>query len=800
MTDTTLNEPMNDLLLAIERFKLVAKATHDVIWDWDLARGTVWWNEGMQEIFGYRPEDIESGPNSWFDRIHPDDQEQVVKKIYQIIDKGESNWSNFYRFRRADGSYAHVHDRGYTIQGGGKPVRMVGSMMDISQQLRSDKAREESEESLRFAMQAAQLGTWNLNPADRTALLNDRCKELYGHPADAEMHYEGLVQFIHPDDRARVIKSVERALDPSVRAVYDVRYRVIGASDGKLRWLHCTGQAYFDQAGAPYRFSGISREITAEVTGQEKIAWADQQAAMTIEGSGAGSFMVDLATNEIIYSPTMARIITGSEAANMTRDILLASLHPDDVDIRNQAYAEAADNGELRYEARFVWNDSSVHWVRVLGRYLYDSMGKAISLSGIVMDITDRIESEQRLKVNEEHLRTLIEQAPVATALFVGKDMVIDIPNEAMLKVWGKGRSVIGKPLRDALPELEGQPFLAILDRIYKTGEAHSEQGARADLVVDGRLQTFYYDYTYKPLKNSRGEVYAILDMAVDVTEQVISRQELEQSEERYRQLASELERRVGQRTDELHQANIELVNSNNNLQQFAYAASHDMQEPLRKIQSFGSRLLSTYSEKLDDNGKYMLNRIQDASKRMSAMIDDLLAYSRLTTREGEFDEVRLSEIVHSVLADLEISIQEQKTDIIVEDLPVVWGNGSQLAQLMQNLISNAIKYRLPDQQSIVRLSYRSVNEAEKATLPKLLPDHPYIRLEVIDNGIGFDEIYLDRIFQMFQRLHGRSEFSGSGIGLALCKKVVQNHHGYITAQSQPGKGATFIVYLPQPR
>ena len=215
------------------------------------------------------------------------------------------------------------------------------------------------------------------------------------------------------------------------------------------------GRAYFDPSGKPIRFSGISREITSEITSQEKIAWADQQAAMTIEGSGAGSFMVTLATNEIIYSPTMARIIAGSESVNMTRDILLASLHPDDVDVRNQAYAEAEDNGELRYEARFIWNDGSVHWVRVLGRYLYDSMGKAVSLSGIVMDITDRIESEQRLKVNEEHLRTLIEQAPVATALFVGRDLVIDIPNEAMLKVWGKGRSVIGKPLREALPELE---------------------------------------------------------------------------------------------------------------------------------------------------------------------------------------------------------------------------------------------------------------------------------------------------------------------------------------------------------
>lgn len=795
----TLPEHKDDLLMAIERFELVAKATHDVIWDWDLQQGTVWWSNGMENVFGYRAGEIELGPDSWYDRLHPDDQERVITKIHKVIDRGETNWSDFYRFRRANGTYADVHDRGYTIQHDGKPVRMVGSMMDISEQLMADKAREESEESLKQAIQAAQLGTWSLNPSDKIALFNDRCKELYGYPSDTEMHYSSLIEFIHPDDRQRVVDAIARALDPAYRHTYDVRYRVIGASDQKLRWLHCTGQAYFDSADKPFRFSGISREITSEVTSQEKIAWADQQAAMTIEGSGAGSFMVTLATNEIIYSPTMARIITGVDDINLTRNVLLASLHPDDVVIRDRAYAEAADNGELRYEARFVWRNGSVHWVRVLGRYLYDSAGKALTLSGIVMDITDRIESEQRLKVNEEHLRTLIEQAPVATALYVGKDMIVDIPNEAMLKVWGKGRSVIGKRLSDALPELAEQPFLDILNQIYRTGEAHSERGARADLVVDGRLQTFYFDYTYKPFKNANGDVYAILNMAVDVTEQVVSRQELERSEERYRQLASELETRVRQRTDELHQANIELVNSNNNLQQFAYAASHDMQEPLRKIQSFGSRLQSTYADKLDENGKYMLNRIQDASKRMSAMIDDLLAYSRLTTREGEFGGVRMGEIVASVLADLEISIQEQKTEIFVEDLPEVWGNAHQLTQLMQNLISNAIKYRLPEQASTIRISYRNVENAERDTLPKLLSEHRYIRLEVTDNGIGFDEIYLDRIFQMFQRLHGRSEFSGSGIGLALCKKVVQNHHGYITAQSRPGEGSTFIVYLPQP-
>ncbi|MEO6287813.1 MAG: PAS domain-containing protein [Dyadobacter sp.] len=672
----TQNDHKDDLLLAIERFELVAKATHDVIWDWDLVKNTIWWNEGMQQIFGHMPADVVEGPDSWYDLIHPEDQDRVLKKIHLVIDQGGSNWSDIYRFRRGDGSYAYVNDRGYTILSEGKPVRMVGSMMDISAQLKAEQARKESE---------------------------------------------------------------------------------------------------------------------------EKINWADQRAAMTIEGSGAGSFLVTVETDEIIYSPTMAKILTGKDDRAITRDIFVQHIHPDDIPIRKEAYANASKTGQLRFEARFVWIDSSIHWVRVIGQYLHDSSGKAISLSGIVMDVTDRVQSEHQIKSNEQHLRTLIEQAPVATSLFVGKDMIIEMPNEAMLKVWGKGDSVIGKPLKDALPELINQPFLSILDRIYETGVPYAEQAARCELVMNGVPEVFYFNFTYKPLRDSSGEIYAILDMAVDVTDQVISRQDLEKSEERYRQLASELERRVQQRTEELHSANQELVNSNNNLQQFAYAASHDMQEPLRKIQAFSSRLQTVYTKELDENGVFMLNRIQDASKRMSMMIDDLLAYSRLTTRETEFKPVALSDIVTNVVADLEIAIQEQNTEISVQPLPVVWGNPLQLTQLMQNLLSNAIKYKHQDKLSKIKISATDADAEVISTLPKLLPDHTYICLEVFDNGIGFDEIYLDRIFQMFQRLHGRGEFSGSGIGLALCKKVVQNHHGYITARSSPGKGSVFIVYLPKP-
>ncbi|WP_138475322.1 PAS domain-containing sensor histidine kinase [Dyadobacter bucti] len=664
-----INSHDDNLLVAIERFELVAKATRDVIWDWDLVNGTVWWNSGMELIFGYAIGDVGTGPESWFDRIHPDDQEQVVKSIHDVIDQGGTNWADFYRFRRADGTYAKVHDRGYAIRTDGKAVRMVGSMIDVTEQLRLQEANRESEENLKFAMQAAQLGAWNLDPIGQTVHWDDRCRELYGFPSKNELRYENLVKFIHPGDRDRMMTAVRDALDPAIRSTYDIRYRTVGASDKKLRWLHCRGQAYFDNQGKAYRFSGISRDITDEVDNREKVLWADQQAAMTLEESGAGSFHVKLETDELIYTPVMAQIITGRESSKVTRDVFIRHIHPDDAALRLQAYQKAETTGQLRYEARFIWEDNSVHWIRAIGRYLYDSSGKAVSLSGLVMDITDRIESEQRLKTGEE----------------------------------------------------------------------------------------------------------------------------------RYRQLAEELEQRVSQRTEELRQANQELISSNNNLQQFAYAASHDMKEPLRKIQSFSSRLQTIYGKEFDDNGTFMLNRIQDASSRMSLMIDDLLAYSRLTA-EMNFEPVSLDELLASVLADLEISIQEQNAEITSDPLPEIWGNAGQLAQLIQNLLTNAIKYRRPDESPKIRITASDVNENEKRSLPALISDHPYVRLEISDNGIGFDEKYIERIFQMFQRLHGRGEFSGSGIGLAICKKVVQNHHGYISAKSIQGEGSTFVVYLPAVR
>lgn len=399
---------------------------------------------------------------------------------------------------------------------------------------------------------------------------------------------------------------------------------------------------------------------------------------------------------------------------------------------------------------------------------------------------------------SEARSRSLIEEAPVATCLMVGRELIIEVANQPMLTIWGKGNTLLGRPLADVLPELKGQPFLAILDEVFTTGVPYEAKAARADLEVEGVLGTYYFDFTYKPLLSAGGEVYAILNMAVDVTRQVVSRQKVEESEVRYRILSEDLEDRVKIRTQELVTANQDLQRSNDTLQQFAYIASHDLQEPLRKIQSFSSLLRSKFGQAMGEEGLGYLNRMSIAGERMSDLIKDLLAYSQISTRQQSFGSIALNAIVTEVLYTLDWQINKRKASVRVAELPVINGDKSQLEQLFQNLISNALKFTAPDIAPRVELTCTFMDRSElPATVRPNDTATRFCHISVHDNGVGFDTRYLDRIFQVFQRLHGKDQFPGTGVGLAICQQVVENHGGAITATSTPGQGSVFSVYLP---
>ncbi|WP_247236831.1 PAS domain S-box protein [Telluribacter sp. SYSU D00476] len=1173
-----------------------------------------------------------------------------------------------------------------------------------------------------FALQAAGLGVWELDPATSQVLWDDRCRELFGLAKDNLLTYEKAIQYIHPQDRERVDQAVQRAMNPQTDGWYDVTYRTLGADDGKLRWVRFYGRSYFTEAGQVYRFAGVAQEVTQQVLArqqQQQLAVLAEQApefmAVTdLEGrmqyvNQYGLELFGLTQEQVlnrhltefvppeemdrVNAEIMPSVLAGEWAgfvtlmqpltqqripvacnayllldpdsgqpygmAGIVRDrrpelkaqqkqqeiearfqslatqaplgVFIADeqayveywnpwwlnftgqtleqalgrsweqlIHPHDLDALLTGYLEASRqqvsysiearvrrrDGTYRYllftggprytadgtyvgnigtgldiddrkqaehalaesEARFrtMAEEADIliamsneigqttymnqAWTNLTGRSVADLMDRGwvdlvhpedreaflnlyqnaiqqqVSFSGefrilnklgeyrwllaqcptrfrpdgtftgyisSCVNITDIKLAEDALRLSEAKLRSVVETAPVAIGLFMGRDLVIELPNQTFIDIVGKGPDIVGKPLREVMPELdtENQPFLQILDDVYTSGKQFSSAGALVQIVRQGVMTYNYYNITYTPLFNEAGEVYAILDIAVDVTEQIHAQQELEQQktylqnaldiadlgtyhidvatnlgsyrdnirqwfglesptesmevilskvhpddralvartldssqqsegtgrhdityrladttgkttrylrsigktlfnegqpyaingiiqdvtpqiqarqileeretalrgaielaelgtweldvatgrvtysdrikswfgfdgaieslqtvynpihekdrsrveaallralepgssglyDEEYtlvnrltgqerivhaqgitlfdeqrrpikitgtaqditpqRRLQLALEQQVQQRTKELEaanaklaatnaeyaalnkeleEANVHLVRSNENLQQFAYVASHDLQEPLRKIQQFGDLLQNRYGEALGDGAGY-IKRMQSSARRMSALIEDLLDYSRISTRREASSTVALNAVVKRVLSTLDWAVQEAEAQVSVEPLPTILGDASQLNQLFQNLLSNALKFRRLDGADSPSTGSRVVPQIKVRSEQVLASDLPervkparaagsYYRIDVIDNGVGFDEKYLDRIFQVFQRLHGKSQYAGTGIGLAICEKVAANHGGAITANSRPGQGSVFSVYFP---
>ncbi|MDJ1496319.1 PAS domain S-box protein [Cytophagaceae bacterium DM2B3-1] len=1043
---------------------------------------------------------------------------------------------------------------------------------------------------LQLALDFSGVGMWELDGLQQKVYLDKRCRDLYGFSEEEEVTYKTVFQYVYSEDQIKVRESMAQVFDLG-QTITDIHFRIL-RSDGQLRWIHTKGKAYFDEQSTSRRFFGVVQDITAQMLFREQAATSEQLAELALEGGNAGWFTIRMNSGELEYSSELARIMTGS-GKSFSREELIEHIHPDDRKLRDIAYEESMQTGKLRYQIRFIWDDGSVHWVRVIGTYQYDAEGKPYFFSGIAQDITLEVEAQLQLEASEERfrniiqqspmaigllsgremvievgndklfefwrkddsikglklmealpeiegqgfiellqqvyddgkpvigssvlaklerkgkqedayfdftytplrntdssvsgvmimaidvteqvlarqkleeseakVRSLVENSPVAMSLFTGRDLVIEMSNVAMIKLWGKGDSVMGKPLRYALPELEGQPFLQILDDVFTTGIPYHARESKADLVVDGKLGTYYFNFTYQPLFDTSGNVYAILDVAIDVTEEVRTRKQLEESDlfarsiiynspvaklvligeemivqtvnenmmemigrdnsilglplmdaipelrttaipgylkdvfytgetfyqpeerielirygqpytgyynyiykalrntdnaiygiivtatevtgqvqarqkieeaeafmrnavdlaqlgtwsfdpvtnhvfysqrfqewfgltqrdadlneiyasispddidrikdavdwalnvdsggvfdEEYtiqnpvhgkiyilhakaltffdeqgisvkmigtvrditaeRQIQLKLEQQVQERTEELAVINEELaatneelatanedlfevnallLRSNDNLEKFAYIASHDLQEPLRKVQSFGDLLKKQYAPQLGE-GVQLLERMQSAAGRMSVLIRDLLSFSRVSSQKDKSDSVSLTQVLNTVLTLLELRIEETKATIQVDPLPTVFGDASQLEQLFQNLLSNALKFHKKDVAPIIEIRYQQIESKDLPSSVKVAKHTRYYhQIKVSDNGIGFEEEYAERIFQIFQRLHSRVEYAGTGIGLAICEKVVTNHVGAIIATSQLGSGATFTIFLP---
>ena len=378
-----------------------------------------------------------------------------------------------------------------------------------------------------------------------------------------------------------------------------------------------------------------------------------------------------------------------------------------------------------------------------------------------IFEVSPHRTLEERLRECEEQFQGLFEQAPVACHEIDGDGIIVRVNKAECRLLDFEPHDMVGHPVWDFIkPEEREQSHEIVRKKMageYPTKCVELEYTRRdgAPLILEIHSN---------PIRNASQEIVGIRTFMLDITERKRSQQALQKQAE-------------------------DLVRSNAELEQFAYVASHDLQEPLRKILAFGDRLKCKYSEGLGAEGSDYLVRMQNAAARMQALISDLLALSRVTNQPQPFVAVDLADVVRTVVSDLETRLTQAGGRVEIGSLPVIIADRGQMAQVHQNLIGNGLKFRKPDQPPVVKVSAALLNSQRGAV--------DTCQIVVEDNGIGFDEKYLDRIFRVFQRLHGRSEYEGTGIGLAICCKIVERHGGAITASSTPGSGAKFVVTLP---
>lgn len=386
-----------------------------------------------------------------------------------------------------------------------------------------------------------------------------------------------------------------------------------------------------------------------------------------------------------------------------------------------------------------------------------DGQGKILFYEGITQDITERKLAEVALQASEYKYRMLIENMNEGL-IQIDKHGLIQFVNNRYCEIVGYSREeLIGSEVSSLLFDEDQQ-------RVIREKIQRRREGAGDQYEIQLRRKSKELIWTLvsgTPIQDENGKVIGSLGIVTDITNR-------KQADDILQKYTAELER------------------SNRELQNFAYVASHDLQEPLRKIQTFGDRLKHKYHHKFDKQGQDYLTRMQNAAIRMQTLIQDLLAFSRVATKAQPFTVVSLNEVIHGVLSDLETLIEKASGQVEVGELPTIEADRTQMRQLFQNLIGNALKFHRDDQAPLVTVRSQPLSQPGQLC-----------QIVVEDNGIGFDEKYLDRIFNVFQRLHGHSAYEGSGVGLAICRKIVERHGGNITAKSVVGQGATFIVTLP---
>ena len=725
--------------------------------------------------------------SGWASALHPDDIAKTLK-VWNDAVSSKSSYETEYRLKRHDKVYRDLLAKGSPVfDKNGEIMEWVGVCIDITERKQIEESIKSNEKRFRELIESLPQLFWTCRVDGPCDYLSKQWVDYTGIPEEEQLGYRWLEQ-LHPEDRDKTVSDWMEKVKTGES--FDIEFR-IRRNDGVYHWFKTRAVPMHDTDGNIIKWFGSNTDFHEIKKAEEQLRNFNkdleqkvdertkelQRSKILLDETGrlakVGGWEIDLKANTLYWSETTYKIheIEPDFVPNLETAINFYT--PEAVPVISGCIERAMKNGEsFDEELELITAKKNRIWVRAVGK-AYREKGKIVKIGGMFQDINERKLAEIESLRKSEQLQSLSNEL---------ENIIDSIPGLVFYKDTKNRYIRVNKYICDAHKMSKKQLEGLSLNDLYPRGQAQAYyeddlqviRSRQSKINIDEPWGDRWVSTSKIPYLNETGEVIGVIGVSMDVTERKLAEEELKKHRDH-------LEELVNERTMELDNAIIGLKRSNQELEQFAYVASHDLQEPLRMVSSYTQLLERRYKDQLDQDARDFIFFAVDGANRMQHLINDLLDYSRVTTRGKPFAKLDLSTVLGHAIANLQKKVQETGALIVNDDLPFVYGDEVQLVRVFQNLLDNAMKFRGTDPPRI-NVSAKTLDEK--------------IQISITDNGIGIDKIYSDRVFTIFQRLHTKIEYPGTGIGLAICKRTIERHGGKIWFESEPGKGTTFSFTL----
>lgn len=674
----------------------------------------------------------------------------------------------------------------YYLNNSEEPLGLIIFANDVTEQVLAKLKVAESAQRLKSLVDSAPfpIGVY-VGREMKIELANQSIIEIYGKGQDViGKNYTDILPEL---DNQQIFEQLDRVfMTGEPFHAYHQQVDIEHSGSLKTFYFNYSFTPLFDRLGNVYGVMNTAADVTDLVLARRNAEISEATARMAIHSADMGTYEIDLGTKKIYTSKRFQAILGKEDEITLEDFFQLIGINGNEFPLNPDAEAMASDL--INYEGRVAQGSNGFRWVSIRGKRMTGSEGHSNKVVGVIQDIT-----EQKLFAEE-----LEEQVEQRTAdLNKAHESLVEA-NKYLQNII----DVFSSPLQVLEPVLEGD---RVVDYVYRqTNQAYARYtnfkpheliGKRVSECFPGYFETESFrninEVYYSSNAQSWENFYVAdgLDIYNEMGAMKVGNELIVHFTDftRLKHLQLELEQKVN-----------ELERVNRNLEEFAYAASHDLKEPIRKIHFYVDRLKTSLGVKLSDDERNFFDRLDFAAKRMASLIDDLLMYTKYSQTSNDSDVVDLNQVLALVLNDLDLEIEQKQAIIQIDQLCVVRGHHRQLQQVFHNVLGNALKYSKVDLNPVIHISCTTATDQRVKEMAGLNPSVDYCVIEITDNGIGFNQADADRIFDVFTRLHGPSVYRGTGIGLSIVKKIMLNHRGDIYATSSPDEGSIFTIFLPK--